>query len=167
MYTIKEIADLAGVSTRTLRYYDQLGLLKPAEIGKNGYRYYDHESLLKLQQVLFFRELELPLKEIKYIFNRPDFQLLSALESHRKSLQNQASRIGKLLQTIDNTILSLEGDIEMSEKDYFDGFDESQYEDEVLELWGETPQYKESQKKWSSYTRDQKEIIEESRRITK
>ena len=62
MYTIKEIADLAGVTTRTLRYYDQLGLLIPAEIGENGYRYYDHDNLLRLQQVLYFRELEVPLK---------------------------------------------------------------------------------------------------------
>ncbi len=64
MYTIKELADLAGITTRTLRYYDQLGLLKPAEIGENGYRYYDRGNLLNLQQILFFRELDVPLKQI-------------------------------------------------------------------------------------------------------
>ena len=68
VYTIKEMADLAGVSTRTLRYYDQLGLLEPAQVGENGYRYYDHANLLRLQQVLFFRELELPLKDIQYAY---------------------------------------------------------------------------------------------------
>ena len=76
-YTIKEIAGLAGVTTRTLRYYDQIGLLLPAEIGDNGYRYYNQDSLLKLQQILFFRELDVPLSEIQRIFNQPDFDLKS------------------------------------------------------------------------------------------
>ena len=167
MYTIKEIADLAGVTTRTLRYYDQIGLVKPVEVGENGYRYYDHENLLQLQQVLFFRELNLPLKEIQYILSRPDFQLLPALENHRKALQKQVNRIKKLLETVENTILSLEGNNNMAEKDLFNGFDESQYEEEARELWGDTPQYKESRRKWSSYTYDQKEEIKkEGGRIT-
>ena len=140
MYTIKEIADLAGVTTRTLRYYDQIGLIKPLEIGENGYRYYDHGKLLQLQQIMFFRELDLPLKEIQYILSRPDFQLLPALENHRKALQKQINRIKKLLETVENTILSLEGEINMSEKNLFNGFDESQYEEEARELWGDTPQ---------------------------
>jgi DNA-binding transcriptional MerR regulator len=159
MYTIKEIADLAGVTTRTLRYYDQLGLLTPAKIGENDYRYYDHDNLLKLQQVLFFRELDLPLKEILFILNRPDFSLQSALKNHRRSLQKKVDRISTLLETIDNTILSLEGEDRMPEKEYFTGFDESKYEEEARDLWGDTPQYTDSQQKWSSYTEDQKEEI--------
>jgi DNA-binding transcriptional MerR regulator len=84
-YTIKEIAHLAGVTTRTLRYYDEIGLLTPASIGANGYRYYNLNSLLRLQQILFFRELDVPLKDIHLIMSRPDFNLLDALEhtAHR------------------------------------------------------------------------------------
>ncbi len=159
MYTIKKIADLAGITTRTLRYYDQLGLLIPSEIGENGYRYYDHNFLLRLQQVLYFRELDVPLKEIQYILSRPDFQLLPALENHRDALNNQVKRINKLLETIGKTISSLQGEGNMSEKEFFEGFDETQYEDETRERWGGTPQYAESQRNWSSYSKDQKEEI--------
>ncbi|MEE8357646.1 MAG: MerR family transcriptional regulator [Anaerolineales bacterium] len=161
MYTIKIIADLAGITTRTLRYYDQLGLLIPSEIGENGYRYYDHNCLLRLQQVLYFRELDVPLKEIQYILSRPDFQLLPALENHRDALKDQVKRINKLLETLGKTISSLQGEGNMSEKEFFEGFDETQYEDETRERWGGTPQYAESQRKWSSYSRDQKEEIKE------
>ncbi len=161
MYTIKEIADLAGVTTRTLRYYDQLGLLIPSEIGENGYRYYDHNCLLRLQQVLYFRELDVPLKEIQTILSRPNFQLLPALENHRNALKNQVKRINKLLGTLVKTISSLEGEGNMSDEAYFEGFDETQYEDETRERWGRTPQYAESQRKWSSYSKDQKEEIKE------
>ena len=79
-YTIKEIAGLAGVTTRTIRYYDEIGLLSPADTGGNGYRYYDQGSLLQLQQILFFRELDVPLKDIQLFMSRPDFNLLGALE---------------------------------------------------------------------------------------
>ena len=161
MYTIKEIADLAGVTTRTLRYYDQLGLLIPSEIGENGYRYYDHNCLLRLQQVMYFRELDVPLKEIQTILSRPDFQLLPALENHRDALKDQVKRINKLLETLGKTISSLQGEGNMPEKEYFEGFDETQYEDETRERWGGTPQYAESQRKWSSYSKDQKEEIKE------
>jgi len=167
MYTIKEIADLAGVTTRTLRYYDQLGLLIPAEIGENGYRNYDRGNLLNLQQVLFFRELDVPLKDIHYMLNHPEFQLQTALENHRKDLENKLKRIQKLLGTVEKTISSLGGNHSMSEKEYFNGFDESMYEEEAQKRWGGTQQYKESQQKWSSYSEDQKEEIkQEGGRIT-
>ena len=161
MYTIKEIADLAGVTTRTLRYYDQLGLLIPSEIGENGYRYYDHNCLLRLQQVMYFRELDVPLKEIQTIFSRPDFQLLPALENHRDALKDQVKRINMLLETLVKTISSLQGEGIMSEKEYFEGFDETQYEEETRERWGGTPQYAESQRKWASYSKNQQEEIKE------
>jgi DNA-binding transcriptional MerR regulator len=159
MYSIKQIADLAGITTRTLRYYDQLGVLKPAEIGENDYRYYDHNNLLRLQQVLFYRELRLPLKEIQSILSQPNFNLQSALIKHRRALQKKADRLSTLLETIDKTLNSLEGDRTMPEKEYFDGFDETRYEQEAQDLWGNTSQYKESQQKWSSYSKDQKEEI--------
>jgi DNA-binding transcriptional MerR regulator len=167
MYSIKEMADLAGVSTRTLRYYDQLGLLIPAKTGDNGYRYYDHENLLRLQQVLFYRELDLPLREILLILDGPDFDPLAALKYHRQAITTRVKRLDKLLLTLDKTIGCMQGEIEMSEQEMFDGFDETQYEDEVRERWGDTPQYQESQRKWSSYTPAQKEEIKaEGGRIT-
>lgn len=158
-YSIKEIADLAGVTTRTLRYYDELGLLEPAETGENRYRYYDHDCLLRLQQILFFRELDVPLKEIELIMNKPNFDLLSALENHRSALHGKVRRLETLIGTLDQTVACVKGEGTMSEKEIFKGFDESQYEDEVRERWGDTPQFAESQTKWSSYSKVQKEAI--------
>ena len=166
-YTIKEIADLACVTTRTLRYYDEIGLLSPADTGENGYRYYDQDSLLRLQQILFFRELDVPLKDIQLIMFRPDFNLLQALENHRLSLEHKVSRLDRLIATIDQTISTIKGGKMMSAEDYFEGFDESQYEDETRQRWGNTPQYAESQMKWASYSKEQKEAIKtEGGRIT-
>lgn len=166
-YTIKEIAKLAGVTTRTLRYYDEIGLLSPADMGSNGYRYYDQDSLLLLQQILFYRELEVPLKDIQRILSSPDFDLLGALEKHRTSLMVQVHRLGKLIDTIDQTIAMIKGEVIMSEKEYFEGFDEAQYVEEAQERWGQTPRYAESQRKWKRYTKDQKEAIKrEGGRIT-
>ena len=160
-YSIKEIADLAGVTTRTLRYYDEFGLLSPAGIGGNGYRYYDQESLLRLQSILFFRELDIPLKEIELLMSRPDFSPLSALEKHRTALLVRARRLDKLIETVDRTIATIKGESEMTDKDYFKGFDETEYEDEVRERWGHSPKYAESRIKWSSYSADQKEAIKQ------
>jgi DNA-binding transcriptional MerR regulator len=158
-YTIKEIADLAGVTTRTLRYYDEIGLLNPATIGDNGYRYYDQSSLVKLQQILFFRELDVPLDNIQLILSRPDFNLLQALEKHRRSLKDKVNRLSKLIETIDNTIEMINGDRMMNAEEYFSGFDERQYQEEAKERWGSTAKYAESQKKWASYSKEQKEVI--------
>ena len=166
-YTIKKIADLAGVTTRTIRYYDEIGLLSPADTGDNGYRYYDQGSLLRLQQILFFRELDVPLKDIQLIMSRPDFNLAAALEKHRTSLQSKAERLDKLIDTVDQTIATIKGEWTMNDKDYFEGFDETQYQEEAKKLWGDTPQWAESQKKWASYTMEQKgEIKAEGGRIT-
>ncbi|MCK4901176.1 MAG: MerR family transcriptional regulator [Anaerolineales bacterium] len=166
-YTIKDIADLAGVTTRTIRYYDEIGLLSPANTGENRYRYYDQDSLLRLQQILFFRELDVPLKEIELIMNRSNFDLLSALENHRSSLQSKMRRLEMLIDTLDQTIATVKGERTMSDREIFEGFDESQYEDEVRERWGDTPQFTRSQKKWASYSGEQKEAIKDKgRRLT-
>ncbi len=159
--TIKELADAAGVTTRTIRYYDQIGLLKPATIGENGYRQYDRDSLLRLQQILFFRELDVPLKEIQLIMGRADFDPLAALAKHRQSLKGRMARLEMLIETIDRTMESLREEVEMSDRDYFDGFDESQYEEEVKERWGNTDAYKQSTAKWASYSKEEKEAIKE------
>jgi MerR family transcriptional regulator, thiopeptide resistance regulator len=158
-YSIKKIANLAGVTRRTLRYYDQIGLLSPAGIGANGYRFYDKDSLARLQQILFFRELDVPLKEIQAILERSDFSPLLALEKHRKALRDRKLRLEKLILTLDKTMTAYKGEFRMSPKEYFDGFDESQYEEEAKERWGSDEKYAQSQKKWSSYSKEQKEAI--------
>lgn len=158
-YSIKDIAEFGGVSTRTLRYYDEIGLLKPAGIAANGYRYYDHNSLLLLQQILFFRELDVPLDEITRMLNRPDFNLTLSLTNHRSALTASAERILSLIATIDRTLAMMNGALQMTDEELFSGFDETRYEDEVRERWGHTPQFAESQKKWGSYSDEEKQAI--------
>jgi len=158
-YTIKEIAQLANVSTRTIRYYDEIGLLPPAYIGNNGYRYYDRQSLLSLQQILFYRELDVPLKEIIRFFADPGFNPLEALMKHRNALQGKADRVQKLITTIDNTIDMIKGEKGMAENELFNGLDEKKYTDEAEARWGETDRFKKSKEQWSSYSKIQKEAI--------
>ena len=160
-YSIKKIADIAGVTTRTLRYYDEIGLLTPAGIGENGYRYYDQANLLRLQQILFFRELDVPLDGILLIMSQPDFNLVEALENHRTALKHRASRLKKLINTVDHTIDTIKGEKVMKEKELFEGFDENKYEEEAKQRWGHTPQYAESRRKWASYSKEQKQAIKE------
>lgn len=121
-YTIKQLAKLSGVSTRTLRFYDEIGLLKPAFYGENQYRYYQEEQLLLLQQILFFRELEFPLNEIKRILSANDFDKINSLQQHKSSLQSNVERTQTLIQTIDKTISHIRGH-KMRTEELFDGFD--------------------------------------------
>ena len=92
MYTVKKLADLAGITVRTLHHYDEINLLNPTKVGDNGYRYYDDAALLRLQQVLFYREIGLELVQIKDILDSPDFDVLTALRSHRAVLQDKTER---------------------------------------------------------------------------
>lgn len=166
-YSIKEIAHLAGISARTIRYYDEIGLLPPASVGENGYRHYDRSSLLTLQQILFYRELDVPLKEIQGILEMPDFNPVSALRNHREALKKRSERLEKLITTIDNTIAMIKGDKQMDAKEILNGFDEQKYAEEAKSRWCDTDQYKQSTKRWNSYTKEQKELLkEEGGRIT-
>lgn len=122
-YTIKQLAKLSGVSTRTLRFYDEIGLLKPAFYGDNNYRYYKEEQLLLLQQILFFRELEFPLNDIKRILGCNDFDKISSLQQHKSSLQSNVERTQTLIQTIDKTISHIRGQQKMRTEEMFEGFD--------------------------------------------
>src|SRR5512142_78697 len=106
-YTVQQLARLAGVSVRTLHYYDQIGLLKPSARTAAGYRLYGEADLLRLQQILFFRELDFPLTEIQAILDQPDFDQVKALRDHRLLLQQEADRLGRLLNTIEKTISRL------------------------------------------------------------
>lgn len=122
-YTIKQLAKISGVSTRTLRFYDEIGLLKPAFYGDNQYRYYQEEQLLLLQQILFFRELEFPLDKIKRILSCNDFDKIKSLQQQKSSLQSKAERTQTLIQTIDKTISHLRGQYKMRFEEMFEGFD--------------------------------------------
>ncbi|MCC7206639.1 MAG: MerR family transcriptional regulator [Anaerolineae bacterium] len=166
MYTVKQLSDLAGVSVRTLHYYDEIGLLKPSAVGDNGYRYYGDESLLALQQILFFREMDLGLLQIKDILNSPAFDLLAALRQHRDSLEQRIQRLRTLVQTVDSTIMHLAGEITMTKKNLFAGFSEEkqkEYEREIAEKHPDWDQDKvrESQRRWKSYTAQDKQKIGE------
>ncbi|MGZ8901552.1 MAG: MerR family transcriptional regulator [Limisphaerales bacterium] len=121
-YTVKQVAGLSGVSVRTLHFYDESGLLKPAYVGPNGYRFYEKPQLLMLQQILFYRELGFELKTIKKILRRKDFEKVAALESHRKVLQKDLTRTRRLIETIDKTIKHLKGTVKMKNEELFTGF---------------------------------------------
>jgi len=140
MYSVKQLARLAGVSVRTLHYYDHIGLLKPSSYGENGYRYYDESSVILLQQILFFRELGFALDEIRTIVGQPGFNVRRALEEHRVLLTKRADRIAELLKTVDKTIRKIEGEIDMDIKEYYQGFSDAQIEEyrkEARQRWGE------------------------------
>src|SRR5258708_10249594 len=124
LYTVKKLSDLAGVSVRTLHYYDEIGLLSPSQVGANGYRLYDDAALLRLQQILFYREIGLQLTQIKDILDRPDFDLLVALRSHRSVLQDKIDRMQKLVSTVDSTIMHLVGEVDMNKRRLLEAFGE-------------------------------------------
>src|SRR5882672_6371148 len=121
-YTVKQVAAMSGVSVRTLHFYDETGLLKPAYHRSNGYRFYEEPQLLTLQQILFYRELGFELKQIKRILGRADFAIIAALRSHRQVLQKDLARTRRLVATIDKTIQHLKGTRKMKGKEMFAGF---------------------------------------------
>jgi MerR family transcriptional regulator, thiopeptide resistance regulator len=139
-YTVKQMARLSGVSVRTLHHYDELGLLKPAEIGANGYRYYGREELLRLQQILLHRELEFPLEAIRAVLAAPGFDRASALRRQRATLSAQAQRYRRLIRTLDETLAAIEGETAMKDKDLYQGFapeKQAEYEGWLVDRYGE------------------------------
>lgn len=143
-YTVKKLAALAGVSTRTLRYYDEVGILKPARISSSGYRIYGQAEVDRLQQILFYRELEVGLDDIKEIITKKSFDTKSALREHRDRLIAKRKQIDLLLSNIDKSIEAAEGRTKMSDKEKFEGFkqklideNEQKYEEEIRQKYGE------------------------------
>ena len=121
-YTVKKLANLSGISIRTLRFYDAIGLLKPAYYGDNHYRYYEDEQVLMLQQILFYREIGFSLNDIQRIISSDDFNKIDALISHKQVLSESLDRTKKLIKTIDKTISHLRGKIIMRNEELFVGF---------------------------------------------
>lgn len=136
---IKEITDLVGTSVRTLHYYDEIGLLTPDETTEAGYRVYSQANLETLQQILFYRELGFSLKEIKEILDSPLFDRQKTLEAQYKMLLKKHEQLEQMIETIKKTIKQTKGEIKMTNKDMFKGFDFSHnpYEEEAREKWGD------------------------------
>lgn len=143
-YTVSQLAKISGVSSRTLRYYDSIELLKPMRISSSGYRIYGKVQVDRLQQILFYRELDMSLDEIKEIIGSPDFNLKQALENHLIHLQEQQRRIDLLINNVNKTIISLEGEYKMDDREKFEGFkkdlvnkNEEKYGEEVRKMYGD------------------------------
>jgi len=163
MFTVKQLSNLAGITPRTLHYYDEIGLLRPSKVGDNGYRYYGEEALFRLQQIMLYRELDIPLDRIKKLMGRRDFDVVGALETHRQDLRSRITQLERLVQTVDDTILHIKGEKKMSQKQLFQAFSEeeqAQYEKEAAQLY-DPDIVKESNRKWRSYTTGEKQRIGE------
>ena len=155
---IKEFAKLTGVSVRTLHYYDEIGLIKPALVdAQNGYRFYDENSLLRMQEILFYRELDFPLKSILEILSSPDYDKQKALAEQRKLLELKKERLERIIDALDG---ATKGKVTMTA---FDNSDyetaRKQYEVEAKQRWGETDAYKEHAEKTAKYTKDKWQAV--------
>lgn len=163
MYTVKQLAQLAGVSVRTLHYYDEIGLLEPSFVGDNSYRYYDEPDLFRLQQILFFRELEVDLLTIKRLLHQPDFDLVATLRNHQHQLQHKIARLHTLVATIDHTIRYLNGVEIMNQHQIFAGFSEEQeqaYAEQASQKYDPTI-VRQSMKRWKGYSAQQQQQIKQ------
>ncbi len=158
--SVSEISRLTGISVRTLHYYDEINLLKPSSVDKNnGYRYYDERSLERLQEILFYRELDFSLKTILQIITSPGYNKKEALSQQKHLLTLKKKRLERLIEALDN---ELEGEYTMK----FDEFKNSEYEEarekyaqEASRKWGDTDAYKESQKKTGLYSDEKWEQV--------
>lgn len=130
---------MAGVSVRTLHLYDRLGLLKPTVRTEAGYRMYGEKELLRLQQILFYKELDMPLQEIRQILDRPGFDTVTALESHRSALKMRVERIIRMMDTVNKTIFNLKEGKMLRHEELYEGLPKEQaeaYRKEAVEKWG-------------------------------
>ncbi|MEH7123767.1 MerR family transcriptional regulator [Bacillus sp. JJ1773] len=148
-YTVQGLAKLAGVSTRTLRYYDEIGILKPARMNSSGYRIYGKSEVDRLQQILFYRELDVSLDDIKNIITSPAFDGAHALREHREKLLEKRKQLDALITNVEKTIEQTEGRIQMTDKEKFSGFKKKMIED------NEKKYGKEMREKYGNDTIDQ------------
>ena len=163
MHTVKQVSDLAGVTPRTLHHYDSIGLLKPSLVGANGYRYYGEEALLRLQQILFYRELGLDLDRIRRLMGKKDFSVVKALESHRKALVKRIERLQQLVETVDKTMAHHQGGTKMSTEALFEGLtaQEKEYAEEALDRW-DPEVVKESHRRYARLSAQEKQAMKDA-----
>ncbi len=168
-YKVGDVAKLARVSVRTLRHYDEIGLLRPSDHSRAGYRLYTAEDLTRLQQVLFYKELGFGLEEIRDLMADPAFNRREALASQRHLIARQRLRLEAMLGLIDKTLASLEEGASMTKEEMFEvfgDFDPSKYEDEIKKRWGDTEAYRESARRTQRYTKaDWQRFRDESEEI--
>jgi len=131
-YSVNQVARLSGITVRALHHYDQIGLLKPAMRSEKKYRYYDESDLLRLQQILFYRELDFSLEQTRNILDDSDFDFVEALKTHRQTLVQKHKRLNQLIQTVDQALEKIQGDQNMAlnDKDLYQGFDQ-----EKIDRW--------------------------------
>ncbi|MDY2632479.1 MerR family transcriptional regulator [Clostridium sp.] len=142
-YTIKKLAEMAGISTRTLRYYDEIGLLKPCRVNSSGYRIYGEKEVDELQQILLYRSMDIKLEEIQNIISNPSFDICQSLIEHRKNLISKRNQLDQLILTVEKTIEYKKGEIVMSNKEKFEGLkkagleeNERKYGKEIRDKYG-------------------------------
>ena len=153
-YQIKEFAKLTDVSVRTLHYYDETGLLKPAFVDEqNGYRFYDENSLARMQDILFYRELDFPLKDILKILSSPDYDRKKALEAQKELMILKKNRIEKLISALDDAVKGVKINMKVFDNSEFEEKRE-EYAREAKEKWGNTEAYSEFEKKTGSFSTD-------------
>lgn len=164
-YTVQKLGRMAGVSTRTLRYYDEVGILKPARINSSGYRIYGQAEVDRLQQILFYRELGVKLDTIKDIVTAPSFDGIMALREHRERLLEKRTQLDLLIANVEKTIALTEGRIKMTDKEKFEGFKQKMLEDnekkygkEIREKYGEAA-VKRSNDKLKNMTQEEYEAV--------
>lgn len=152
-YTIKNLAQLAGVSVRTLRYYDEIGLLKPCRVNLSGYRIYGEKEVDLLQQILFYKSMDMKLEEISQVIYQPDFNICQALEEHYKELISKKNQIEQLILTVEKTLAYKKGEIKMSNNEKFEGFkkekiaeNEAKYGKEIRAKYGKETVEKSNEK---------------------
>lgn len=172
-YTVQKLGNLAGISTRTLRYYDEIDLLKPARKSSSGYRIYGQQEVDKLQQILFYRELGMELEQIKHIVNDPDFDHAGALKEHREKLLAKRMQLDLLITNVEKTISAKKGESTMADKEKFDGFkqklvddNEQQYGSEIRSKYGDAlvdqsnaKLMKMSEEQYQEFTRLEQQVL--------
>ena len=143
-YSINELSKIAKISTRTLRYYDEIDLLKPKRINSSGYRIYGEYEVDKLQQILFYKTMGFKLEDIKNIINSESFDIMTALNNHKKELIKKRKEIDLLIENVEKTISYKKGEIKMSNKEKFEAFkkdlvdkNEEKYGKEIREKYGD------------------------------
>lgn len=172
-YTVKKLSKISGVSVRTLHFYDEIGLLKPAYYGDNKYRFYEEKQLILLQQILFYRKLDIPLNEIQKIIYGDGFNVIEALTSHKNNLKQGLNHTKEMIKTIDKTIARLRGENTMRDEELFYGFDsevQKKHEKQLVERGVVTQEFmdecNEKVKDWSvfeknNYIKDGEKIMKE------
>ena len=165
-WSIQDIARLAGTTSRTLRHYDDVGLLKPSRIGSNGYRYYDQAALVRLQRILLLRELGLGLPAIAEVLEGQK-DATQALRTHLSWLRQEQQRLGRQIQSVETTIRKMKEGEPLMADEILDGFDNSQYEQEVVERWGREA-YDKSNREWAALGKErQHELMAEQERVAR